>query len=189
MKHTAQCIADQLRFEDAYHKWVEQWPNYCQTCGGEGVIEYQDCVTTDPYPMYIPSSEPCGNCVDMGHCPRCGAKESIEWYGVNPFCRACGWMDFGPKGYQSACAPSPYECYCWETDLADYLVEEWDVPYTRVASPPMLTGSVAQCPNDEPQYPGQEEPPINCDQCKVAKQCPYPVEPPMELDLGTEVEL
>ena len=198
MNHTEKCIADQLAHEREYNEWITLWPNYCSVCGGEGVTYYDDCVTVDPYPMYFPCSEPCGACLDMGKCPRCG-EHSIEWYDENPFCRSCGWMDFGPDGYRSAAGPPPYECYCWEDrlveteqDIADYLALELGMPYRRVYRPDgIFTPKIAECPNDKdwPKHPESEDPPINCEHCPVANQCPYPEEPPMPLDLGTEVEL
>jgi len=64
-------------------------PDTCRRCGGTGGGWYAE----DPSPAGVSLGvgwywfwEPCPECLDVGRCPRCGAKVDDE-----DRCLSCGW--------------------------------------------------------------------------------------------------
>lgn len=117
MKHSKECemIADQ--FKKDYDAYIALWPSYCRACGGTGSITFSQSV---PYGMGSASfdvTDPCGECVEEGYCPRCHYKyddpEHPGLLGDAP-CPYCG---FDQVNGESA----PY----WDGCCCSYMEEDF----------------------------------------------------------------
>lgn len=83
---------------NAAELWIAQWPHYCRTCEGYGVItwyEHHD----QGYPGE-PMADTCDACLGQDKCPRCGAKTfELQQDGNHPdVCITCGWKVNEPDG-------------------------------------------------------------------------------------------
>ena len=77
--------------DEAARKWVALWPDHCKQCLGAGGKHY-------PATYWEPEDfDTCGECVDVGKCPRCGHVDALsEEDGSGP-CPSCVW------NYDDAC--------------------------------------------------------------------------------------
>ncbi len=93
MKHNQSCIDLQAKAE-AYKK---QWPNYCKTCNGNGVVTWQENQSPLGSGQYWPETfrESCHICINNGICPRCHGDSihSDEDGNLTEPCTVCGWTE------------------------------------------------------------------------------------------------
>jgi superfamily II DNA or RNA helicase len=115
--------SDAAHFEQLVQRYLSEWPNYCEDCGGWGG-HYS---TYDPSPSgvglspgFMTDYDPCETCVENDICPRCGENtislidgKSEDWYE----CKSCRWDD--RQGFEGMPQdpPMPPECNCWERHL------------------------------------------------------------------------
>jgi hypothetical protein len=131
-QHTAHCIQETARSNQAIEAYKRAWPNYCQHCNGEGVITTYE----DPSPPgvalgsgFYRFDDPCEQCTEKGLCPRCG---SVAWHIVDPTeipeipCTTCGWS-WGKN--EGDVMPAPYECSCYELAAQAWTESQADQDY------------------------------------------------------------
>lgn len=98
MTHTAECDAAQAKYQAELKAYSEKWPNHCRHCAGVGSFY-------DPGTYWV---DTCGECVDKGNCPRCGAATMTT--GDEEKCSACGFNLMHPQETRPE-----FECICsWE---------------------------------------------------------------------------
>lgn len=120
--HTADCLAQQKRYED----WIARWPNACKKCSATGIIHdpgvyrYPDG-SGDP-----PSDDPCEQCTAKinpeqpddeccAYCPRC-ATFGLDITTDESACATCGWAwGRGADDYMPE-----VECCCYEVLVSDH---------------------------------------------------------------------
>lgn len=70
-------------------EWVRAYPGHCEACVGQGGTAYETPCTPDAPAEW--DLDPCGDCIQVGLCPRCGGDypndEPLDYYP----CPSCGW--------------------------------------------------------------------------------------------------
>jgi len=123
--HNEQC----LRAKAAVDEYDRQWPNYCQHCGGTGLLIVPgDVVPYGSTTARLPASdEPCPACEEKNLCPRCGTlrvwhdegNPSQDGWGYHEPCPQCGYVCAGCHLDGASPGRPEHECWC-------YMDNEWE---------------------------------------------------------------
>jgi len=109
MKHTKNCLKNQLAWVNQFLDYFSKHPNYCRKCNGSGELVYYENPGDQGMPGVMEFADPC-ECLESGICPRCGRNDSLHECADGTYlCYVCGW-DEGTKEV----APPMYECSCHE---------------------------------------------------------------------------
>jgi len=103
IEHYTKCAISAEKFDYAFAQFVEEYPNYCRTCGGGRWS------TTGQTYWEPPELVPCPTCTDQYICGICGEEllEETEWETCK---RGCDLDIYAPF----------FECYCdMERDYHD----------------------------------------------------------------------
>jgi len=86
------------KIKEEQDAWKAKWPEYCNKCGGSGIVTFLQGHPYGSTTAYEEFAEPC-DCILNGFCPRCGATtmnadpdKEVE----HQTCSACGWEQDRP---------------------------------------------------------------------------------------------
>lgn len=108
-------IADYEESLLAVQKYLEEWPDACQTCGASGKVCWEDDPSVDDISLsrgFIMFVEPCSECHENSRCPRCGDEGTVIEHPTQDghfMCTQCYWDDIHAYKWQPPVYEMPME--------------------------------------------------------------------------------